>query len=398
MIAGAGRTDGARGGREVTARLLRWYRRRGRALPWRRRPTPYRVWISEIMLQQTTVAAVEPYFNRFVRRFPGVAALAGARVEEVLAHWSGLGYYRRARNLHDAARRIVRLHGGRIPESLEALRALPGVGAYTAGAIRSIGFHRPAAAIDGNIARVLARLDAVSGDPVRAATRRAFEARALDLMGKASPSDFNQALMDLGATICTPRRPACGTCPIARHCRAFAEGDAASYPRPARRPAAVDVPIAAIAVLRGAGRRAEDRCLLVQRPEGGMRGLWDFPIADGVTREAVARAARRMGARVTGRAGVVRHVITRHRIRIDVHLAVLDRGGVPEGAGRPRALSGTLCLSEPKGRREGARDHPVRVGRARARWVALERVAGGSGAIAITATARKIARIVAEAR
>ncbi len=199
--------------RRFRARLLRWYRRHRRGLPWRNTRDPYRIWVSEIMLQQTRVAAVLSHYQEFLRRFPSVRSLAAARPASVLAAWSGLGYYARARSLHAAAKEIVRKRRGRFPHSAEELRALPGVGRYTAAAISSIAFARPEAVVDGNVARVLERL---SGVP---ASERELWRQAELLLSRHSPGDFNQAMMELGATLCLPATPRCDRCPVFAWCR-----------------------------------------------------------------------------------------------------------------------------------------------------------------------------------
>jgi A/G-specific adenine glycosylase len=220
------------------ATLLAWYDRHRRRLPWRappgRRPDPYRVWLSEIMLQQTTVAAVAPYFDRFTARWPELSALAAAALDEVLQEWQGLGYYARARNLHACARVVMARHGGAFPAEPAALRALPGIGDYTAAAIAAIAFGRPAAAVDGNAERVLARLYGVS-EPLPAARSR-LRALAAALVPQDRPGDFAQALMDLGATVCTPRAPRCMLCPWRSCCAAAAAGLAETLPARAEKP------------------------------------------------------------------------------------------------------------------------------------------------------------------
>jgi A/G-specific adenine glycosylase len=226
-------------GQSLVARLLAWYDRHRRSLPWRALPgeaaDPYRVWLSEIMLQQTTVAAVIPYYERFVTRFPTVTALATAPVEDVLAAWAGLGYYARARNLHACARAVIA--SGGFPPDLDALRALPGIGGYTAAAVGAIAFGIPAVPIDGNVERVVARLFAIS-DPLpeaKRAIRAAAASLGADPDGSARPGDFAQALFDLGATICTPAVPSCAICPWVRDCRGRSAGIAAELPRKAPR-------------------------------------------------------------------------------------------------------------------------------------------------------------------
>lgn len=260
--------------------LLAWYRQHRRALPWRALPhgrrDPYRIWIAEIMLQQTRIAAVLPYYERFLEKFPEVAALARAPQPEVLRLWSGLGYYSRARNLHAAAREIVEQHGGEFPRTLDSALALPGIGRYTAAAILSIAYDVPLAALDGNVARVLARLLALRGD-LRAPRRwRQLAAIAEQLLAHSAPGDWNQALMELGETICTPQNPCCDQCPVARHCRARARRLTEEIPALRRKPQTVRVRIAA-AILRD----SRGRTLLVRDP-GAHDGvlfsrMWQFP-------------------------------------------------------------------------------------------------------------------------
>ena len=201
-------------------RLLAWFAGHKRDLPWRRTSDPYRIWISEIMLQQTRVAAVIPYYEQFIAKFPTFESLARAKPETVLGHWAGLGYYSRARNLHQAAKQITARHGGHFPRAYEQTLALPGIGRYTAAAVLSIAYDEPLAVLDGNVARVLARLGAVSGDLRAPALWRKLETTAQDLLARRVPGDWNQAMMELGATVCTPKSPRCGECPAAKWCRA----------------------------------------------------------------------------------------------------------------------------------------------------------------------------------
>ena len=251
------------------ADLLAWYDRHRRALPWRalagERPDPYRVWASEIMLQQTTVTAVKPYYERFMARFPTVKALAEAPSEEVMQAWAGLGYYSRARNLHACAKAVMEGHRGRFPDTEEGLRALPGIGAYTAGAVAAIAFDRPAAAVDGNVERVMTRLFAIADELPGA--RPLVRERVLALLPQTRPGDFAQALMDLGATICTPRNPACGLCPWREPCRARIAGTQESFPRKAPKKAGVTRYGAAFVLTRQDGA-----ILLRTRPAKGLLG------------------------------------------------------------------------------------------------------------------------------
>jgi A/G-specific adenine glycosylase len=357
-----------------TRSLLDWYRTEARDLPWRRRPDPYRVWISEVMLQQTTVATAGPYFRRFVRRYPGVLSLSRAREEELLALWSGLGYYSRARNLLRAALIMRDRHEGRVPSDLGALLALPGVGRYTAGAILSIGYNRPCAALDGNILRVGARLGAIEGDTARAGTRRRIEALIVGMMPATEASSFNQALMDLGATVCTPKDPDCDRCPVAAGCLARARGLVESIPPPRRRAGSVAVEMTAFAV------RRSNRFLLVRRGGGAvMDGMWEFPILGSSPGADAEAAARRIGARLVRSVGCVRHTITKHRMQVTVYEA---------RPARSRAGAPPVALSEPQ-RRLGSE-----LEGAASRWVSLEELE--TGGLAVTGTAMKIARLLSD--
>ena len=254
----------------IRSALLAWYAAQKRDLPWRTTSDPYRIWVSEIMLQQTRVAAVLEHYRRFLEAFPTVQALAAATEAEVLARWSGLGYYRRARMLHRAAQVVVREFGGRIPRTSAALRALPGVGAYTAAAVASIAFGEPVASVDGNVERVLARVAGWSAAEKGFATRVRTFADAL--VDAARPGDFNQAMMELGATVCLPRAPLCLGCPVREWCRTRGE-----HAMPAR--AVQERQRSARAVwLRGTGTSQQVR--LVQRPANAslMAGMWELPV------------------------------------------------------------------------------------------------------------------------
>ena len=253
-------------------KLHRWYRSRGRDLPWRRTTDPYPIWISEVMLQQTRVTAVVPYYHRWMARLPTVQALADAPLEGVLKLWEGLGYYSRARNLHRAARAVVDSCGGAIPADPAAFAGLPGVGAYTTAAVMSIAFGADLAVVDGNVRRVLCRLLALEADPRRAPHAAALDRLAQELLPPGTAADHNQAMMELGATVCIPRGPDCNTCPLATVCRGRALGAPERYPL--RRPRAVvphhDV---ALGIVLHDGQVFIDR-----RPYGGLLGgLWEFP-------------------------------------------------------------------------------------------------------------------------
>ena len=264
--------------KQFRGNLLKWFRREKRALPWRERRDPYRIWISEIMLQQTRVAAVIPYYERFMKRFPTVEVLAGAQIESVLQFWAGLGYYSRARNLHQAAKQIVGEHTGEFPHSIDAALTLPGIGAYTSAAILSIAYGVPAAVLDGNVARVLARLGAVEGD-LRAPNRWSMLRDAADtLLDAKNASDWNESMMELGATICTPRAPQCGVCPIGKFCRARALGIQDDLPAKRVKRATEQVTLVAAVLL-----DVENRTVLVRSTSTNAESaalfsnLWHFP-------------------------------------------------------------------------------------------------------------------------
>jgi len=274
--------------------LLAWFRAHRRELPWRASRDPYRVWVAEVMLQQTRIAAVVPYYERFLARFPDVESLAGARENEVLRLWSGLGYYSRARNLHRAAKEIVARHGGTFPDSIDAALALPGIGGYTAAAVLSIAYDVPLAVLDGNVARVLARIGGMRGDLRSGGRWQRLGKTAQGLLPHDAAGDWNQALMELGETLCTPRSPRCDACPVSRWCRARALRLTDAIPAPRRKRAPVKLRIAA-AVLRD--RRG--RTLLVKDPGAHDQVLfsrmWQFP-AIAVARNAKAELAGHLRA------------------------------------------------------------------------------------------------------
>jgi A/G-specific adenine glycosylase len=288
----------------ISELLLRWYGASHRDLPWRRTSDPYRIWVSEIMLQQTRAQAVIPYYDRFLQRFPTVEALARAGEEEVLAAWSGLGYYSRARNLRAAAERIV--EGGGFPREYEAIRALPGIGDYTAAAVASIAFGLPHAVIDGNVLRVVARVENDASDIAAARTRERFRAVAQAWLDPARPGAFNQALMELGATVCLPKNPLCLLCPLAALCRARQEGTAEQLPVKLRAHAPVRIEGVLLVLRRG------ERVLLRRRDAGERRmaGFWDLPTPEDLP-----------AARVVAAYGEIRHTITHHHYRLTVMAA-----------------------------------------------------------------------------
>ncbi|PHR22943.1 MAG: A/G-specific adenine glycosylase [Hoeflea sp.] len=346
---------------EIAPPLLAWYDRHARALPWRISPSerdhgvvadPYRVWLSEIMLQQTTVQAVKPYFENFATRWPTVEDLAAADTEDVMKAWAGLGYYSRARNLKKCADVVAAEHGGRFPKTEEGLRSLPGIGPYTAAAIAAIAFDQPAAVVDGNIERVFTRLFEID-TPLPSAKS---EIRAV--VGEATPEDrpgdFAQALMDLGATICTPKRPACALCPINELCQARRSGKQEQFP--------VKLPKKAKPVRLGAAfvaERPDEAVLLVKRPDkgllGGMTGVptsnWTVR-ADGETGTNAAPFKGEWRSK-----GVISHVFTHFELRLEVFHAVVtnppdhpgwwsDRDSLP-GEALPTVMKKALSAAFP---------------------------------------------------
>lgn len=311
----------------IAPHLLAWYDRHHRTLPWRVTPDdraagvvndPYSVWLSEIMLQQTTVKAVKPYYERFLARWPTVTALAEAEDEDVMRHWAGLGYYSRARNLIACARKVAAEHGGKFPETTEGLAELPGIGPYTAAAIAAIAFDESVAVVDGNVERVFTRLFAIDTPLPRAKTE--IKVRVMEELPETRAGDFAQALMDLGATICTPRAPACAICAVLEDCEAGGTGNPEAYP--------VKAPKKAKPVRVGAAfvaSRADGAVLLVRRPEkgllGGMRGV---PTTDWTARQDGATGTDAAPFAAAWReAGQVVHVFTHFELRLSVFHAVV---------------------------------------------------------------------------
>ncbi len=308
--------------------LLRWYRAHARVLPWRSDPAPYKVWISEILLQQTRVDQGIGYFERFLKAFPNVETLAHAPLDRVLKCWEGLGYYARARNLHRAAQIIVSERGGRLPETPEEWRALPGIGRYTAGAIASIAYGAREPVLDGNVIRVLSRVLDLDACVDTADVQATLWDVAERLLPRNAPGDFNQAMMELGALVCTPRSPSCAECPVRAHCRASAQGTQEQRPvRKEKRP----VPHQEIAV--GVIERA-GRVLIGRRKPGGLLGgLWEFPggrVESGETAEEALRRELReeLGVEVAGIAPLtdVTHAYSHLRVTLHVFRCRLRRG------------------------------------------------------------------------
>jgi A/G-specific adenine glycosylase len=339
----------------IRGALLRWYDAHKRDLPWRRSRDPYAIWVSEIMLQQTRVDTVIPYWSRFLERFPTASDLAAASEDEVLGAWSGLGYYRRARLLHRGVREVVARYGGEVPEDRDARLSLPGVGRYTAGAIGSIAFDRPEPIVDGNVARVLCRTHRIESALGVAQTEQRLWAEAEALAVGQRPGDLNQALMELGATVCTPRAPRCDVCPIAAECRG--RDIAEQLPVPRKKTAPKPVRLAAVIATRG------DGVWLVRGEQELFGGLWSVPMIELVSEAATparrpaerARAAQtslfvdaqdeeaelaarralvdhRVTARFGGLAGELDHVLSHRKLRVRVYRATNARA--EEGEGR----------------------------------------------------------------
>ena len=329
----------------MRARLGDWYAETGRELPWRASRDAYRILVSEMMLVQTTVVAVIPFFERFMARFPDVVALAAADEAEVIKAWEGLGYYRRARQLHQAAKRIMSDHAGAIPADRAAVRTLPGVGRYIAGAILSFAFDQPEPIVEANTQRVLARLLAVRDDLKLASTNERLWQAAARLVPPENAGAFNQALMDLGALVCTPREPGCLVCPLASLCRARQLGLQDRLPTKTAKPLPLPVTEAAVVLLR------KGRILILERAPGGLwERFWEFPT---VHLEGVNPAGRLTGhaldlsesiRRVTGITALVSapkktiaYSVTKHRVKLFVHVAQALAGDEKPGPGLTQA-------------------------------------------------------------
>lgn len=313
--------------RRMTRELLDWFEEHRRDLPWRRTSDAYRIWVSEVMLQQTQVRTVIPYYQRFLARFPDLAALAAAPLDDVLKHWEGLGYYARARNLHAAARSLA---NAAVPNDPECFGALPGVGGYMRAAVMSIAFGRPLAAVDGNVKRVLARVFAIEDAVDRPAGARAVQAFADALLDAKQPGEFNQAMMELGAVLCRPRQPLCEACPWSESCAALAAGRWERYPRTSPKRA---VPTARIAV--GVVSR-RGRLLITRRAESAMLGgLWEFPGGKIRRGETAADACRREIREETGldvdvveHVASVQHAYSHLKVKIEVFRCTHRKGRV----------------------------------------------------------------------
>jgi A/G-specific adenine glycosylase len=300
-------------------RLLAWYARYRRGLPWRNIRDPYSIWLSEVMLQQTRVDTVVPYYRRFLAAYPSVHALAEAPLENVLRLWSGLGYYRRARMLHEGARAVLRIHGGALPRTASELLRIPGIGRYTAGAIASIVWDEVVPAVDGNVARVLSRVFALDSRTKGGAERAVWQ-HAHSLVAATDPSSWNQALMELGATVCSPRKPKCAECPFEADCLARIRGLTEALPRARSKKAPTIMPRVGFVL------RCHGRILLGRRHAEGMYGgMWEPPHGDPEHARSIAERLVAEFGRVT-KAGSIRHVLSHRRIEMDVYEGEVTRG------------------------------------------------------------------------
>lgn len=313
-------------------RLLAWFDANARDLPWRQSREPYRVWVSEVMLQQTTVTAVIPYFHRFLERFPTVHDLAAAPQSDVLRLWEGLGYYRRARDLHKAAQLIVERHAGELPREPDTARELPGFGRYTANAVLSQAFDARLPILEANSVRLLCRLFAIADDPKSPTVQKQLWQRAEELLPAKRVGDFNQALMELGALVCVPGEPRCDECPLAELCIARAQGRTREIPLKALRPKPEDVRETAVVLWR------KGQVLLVQRPAVGRSAeMWEFPrvvVNDRQTpRDAAEALVRELGfdAALQGELAVIRHSVTRFRITLTCLEGICNAGQFQDG-------------------------------------------------------------------
>jgi A/G-specific adenine glycosylase len=324
--AGSGKKKNAN--KKLLDALLKWFAAEKRQLPWRETRDPYRIWISEVMLQQTRVATVIPYYRRFLETFPNVETLARAKDNVLMKAWEGLGYYARARNLRQAAQTIVKQFKGELPHSYDELIQLRGFGAYTAASVASLAFGQDCAAVDGNVMRVLARLYAIESDIRKAAAKREFQRIAETLLPQGQAGQFNEALMELGATVCKPKNPACDSCPLRRYCRAFQGGRVHELPR---KSAKAQIPHHQIAI---SVVHKNGRVLIALRPSEGLLGnLWEFPGGKLKSEESLAECCQRETLEETGlevevgrRFSVVEHSFTHFRITLHAFHCRYRRG------------------------------------------------------------------------
>lgn len=299
--------------------LCKWFESNQRDMPWRHSKDPYMIWVSEIMLQQTQVDTVIPYYLRFIERFTDINTLAGASLEEVFALWQGLGYYRRAENLHKGAQMLVNRHGGVFPRNRQEASKIPGIGAYTLGAVFSIAFNEPLPAVDGNVMRVLSRQFMIDADIANPSNKAVFEDLAMEHMGK-NPGTFNQAMMELGALVCTPRNPRCDRCPMNSLCLAFKAGKTLDYPKKTKKPKPQ------VQIYRALILKWQNTVWMEKRPQDGLlAGLWGFPLIDEaqwdkwVSRPKAVKALKN-----------VQHVFTHLKWQLKPVILELDSGAIPD--------------------------------------------------------------------
>jgi len=306
--------------RRIRERLIRWYESHKREMPWRDTRDPYRVWLSEVMLQQTQVKTVIPYYHRFLKQFPTIRDLAQGDLQQILKMWEGLGYYARARNFHKAAGVVAAAHDGRVPDDWDTFIKLPGVGEYTASAVQSLAFDHPHAVVDGNVKRVLARLFVIAEPVNRPAVYKTFKAIATQLMDRSQPGTSNQALMELGALVCKPAGPLCDRCPIRPDCAGFQSGRVSEFPVKEKRK-----PSPTVSMVAGVIRKKGQVLITRRKPEGLLGGLWEFPGGALSQKETAAAGCLRTIRETTGLVVAidtpltrVKHAYTHFKIRLDV--------------------------------------------------------------------------------
>lgn len=337
---------------EIVRPLLAWYDSHARTLPWRENPEPYAVWISEIMLQQTRVEAVKPYFARWLNAFPDIAALASASEAEVMKQWEGLGYYSRVRNIHKTAKLVMEQYGGRIPASFEELRKLPGIGEYTAGSIGSIAFGLPVPCVDGNVLRVVARLTAEDSDIGSAAGKKLITGWVSGIVPQDRPGDFNQAMMELGATVCLPNgQPRCDQCPAAFLCEARILDRIQDFPQKTAKPQR-KIEKKTVVILLEEGAPGEARQVaLRKRPDAGLlAGLWEFPNYEGTLSEAeIQERLKTEGVTIASLTKLrnAKHIFTHIEWDMTGYLAIAETIQKPSGL-EPPSRAASLCWTEPE--------------------------------------------------
>jgi len=321
---------------QLRRQMLNWFDRNQRDLPWRKKKTPYRIWVSEIMLQQTQVVTVIDYYRRFMKRFPNVKSLASADQSEVLKFWEGLGYYRRARQMHQAAQVVVDSHGGKFPTDFDSVLALPGIGRYTAGAILSISLDQKLPILEGNTIRLFARLMEMTENPRSSANQKLLWAFSESLLPMKRAGDFNQSLMELGSEICKPKKPLCHQCPVSRHCPTFANGLQTSIPASSKKMKYEDLEEAVVLITNSSSISAKSKYLVRQcLPGERWAGLWDFPRFESASSGAnvVERTLLNRVKSLTGFDGEVvstglklKHAVTRYRIKLECYALLSKKG------------------------------------------------------------------------